>query len=153
MPLALIVLLDYVSSFAVKPSRNSTDIPLLVAFIFIRKYLNFAGSSSGNYCLSCLIRASFGFSFLSFAEFIIPEAISADPWISFLLSRNWDNSTLFTLNRATILFVHRYQNCTSLRGNCFLSDNLSRCVVISRWIFLTFVVNFMFSFLFFFLFK
>ena len=79
MPLALIVLLDYISSFAVKPSRNSTDIPLLVAFIFIRKYLNFTGSSSGNYCLSCLIRASFGFSFLPFAEFVIPGAISTDP--------------------------------------------------------------------------
>lgn len=33
-------------------TRRSTIPLLIVVFIFIRKYLNFTGSSSGNYCLS-----------------------------------------------------------------------------------------------------
>lgn len=40
------------SPSTLKSLRNSSGILLLTVFIFIRKYLNFTGSSSGNYCLS-----------------------------------------------------------------------------------------------------
>lgn len=65
-------------------TRRSTIPLLIVVFIFIRKYLNFTGSSSGNYCLSRppseLPPVSLSLPPYFPLQFIVPEAIFTDPW-------------------------------------------------------------------------
>lgn len=64
-------------------TRRSTIPLLIVVFIFIRKYLNFTGSSSGNYCLSRppseLPPVSLSLPPYFPLQFIVPEAIFTDP--------------------------------------------------------------------------
>lgn len=107
--------------FSVKSFRNSSIYPLLVVFIFIRKYLNFTASSSGNYCLSCL-RLSFLRSlslslppslplFLCSSSFQRQSLPTREPPL--LLPRNW-NRYINTAGAAnlripsnTVLFISR----------------------------------------------
>lgn len=119
-------------------TRRSTIPLLIVVFIFIRKYLNFTGSSSGNYCLSRPpselppVSLSLSSSLFSFAVHRSRGNLyrPVNPSPPLLVPRNW-NRYINWAGAQQILEYHRIPSFLSVVG--FIRPHrCQNCVAKSR---------------------